>query len=181
MAEKTVSWLLAVANKRSREDFAKLYEHFAPRLKAYMMRNGADAATADDLAQEALAQVWRKADRYDPSKAAASSWIFRVARNLQIDKFRKKKFQEVDLEAVAERPDVGIDSHDRSIARIDSQRVHELIQSLPQDQLDVVHLAFFQGLTHTEIGIHLDIPLGTVKSRLRLAFNRLRQTIGDQS
>lgn len=174
-------WLLAIAARRDRSAFEQLYNHFASRIKSYMIRQGADAATADDLAQEAMVQVWRKAGQYDPAKAVPAAWIFRIARNLQIDRLRRRKFHEVELTAEADKTDEGVSGHERSAEQIDAERLHGLIKNLSAEQMDVIQLAFFEGLTHAEIGQRLDLPLGTVKSRLRLAFGKLRTALGEQS
>ena len=103
--EQTIVWLKAIASERNREAFAGLYKHFAPRVKSYMIRQGADAAGADDLAQETMVQVWRKAEQYNPAKAVPAAWIFRIARNLQIDRLRRQKLFEVELTAEVDRAD----------------------------------------------------------------------------
>lgn len=146
-----------------------------------MIRQGADAAAADDLAQEAMVQVWRKAEQYDPERAAPGAWIFRIARNLQIDRLRRCKFHEVELTAEADRTDEGLSGHERSMEQIDADRLRGLIENLSDDQMSVIKLAFFEGLTHSEICQKLELPLGTVKSRLRLAFGKLRTAMGEQS
>lgn len=145
-----------------------------------MIKQGADAVTADDLAQEAMVQVWRKAEQYNPKKAAPAAWIFRIARNLQIDRLRRRKFHEVELTAEADRTDEGMSGHERTIEQIDSGKLRELIDNLSDDQMSVIKLAFFEGLTHSEICQKLELPLGTVKSRLRLAFGKLRTAMGEQ-
>ncbi len=179
-SEEAVRWLQAISAERSRDAFERLYGQFAPKLKSYMIRQGADPATADDLAQETMVQVWRKAEQYDPAKAAPAAWIYRVARNLQIDRLRRRKLHEVELTAEADRPDEGPGGHERADERPDADRLRELVDTLPDDQLDVVRLAFFEGLSHSEIGQRLCIPLGTVKSRMRLAFGKLRAAMGEQ-
>jgi len=178
--EEAVGWLRAIAVEGSRDAFERLYGQFAPRIKSYMIRQGADAATADDLAQETMVQIWRKAKQYDPAKAAPGAWIYRVARNLQIDRLRRRKLHEVELTAEADRPDEGSGGHERSVERPDADKLRELVATLPDEQLDVVRLAFFEGLSHSEIGERLSIPLGTVKSRMRLAFGKLRAAMGEQ-
>jgi len=178
--EQLVDWLKAVAERRDREAFGHLYGHFAPRVKSYMTRQGADAAMADDLAQETLVQIWRKAEQYDPDKAAPAAWIFRVARNLQIDKYRRRKLHEVELTEEADRVESAAENHERSIEQPDADKLRKLVSELPGEQMDVVRLSFFEGLSHAEIGEHLSIPLGTVKSRLRLAFGKLRTAMGER-
>jgi RNA polymerase sigma-70 factor (ECF subfamily) len=179
--EEVVCWLKEIAAEGSRDAFERLYGQFAPRIKNYMIRQGADAATADDLAQETMVQVWRKAEQYDPTKAAPAAWMYRVARNLQIDRLRRRKLHEVELTAEADQPDEGAAGHERSVERPDADKLRALVDTLPADQLDVVRLAFFEGLSHSEIGQRLSIPLGTVKSRMRLAFSKLRTAMGEQT
>jgi RNA polymerase sigma-70 factor (ECF subfamily) len=177
--QDTIDGLRAIATERDREAFARLYQQFAPKIKRYMLRHGADNASADDLAQETMVQIWRKAEQYDPDKAAPNAWIFRIARNLQIDRLRRQKWHEVELSAAAERPDEGLSGHERVTEEPDADKLRALLHTLPNEQLEVVRLAFFEGLSHSEIGRQLAIPLGTVKSRLRLAFGKLRLALGE--
>lgn len=139
------SWLLAIARQRDRGAFERLYNHFAGRIKSYMMRHGADNATADDLAQEAMVQVWRKAGQYDPERATPAAWLFRIARNLQIDRLRRRKFFEVELTAEAEGTDEGLNGHERATDQIDAERLRELTRGLPDEQMAVIQLAFLRG------------------------------------
>ncbi len=179
--QDAVRWLADIAEHRDRQAFARLYGQLAPKVKSYMIRQGADAASADDLTQEAMVQTWRKAGQYDPRKAAPTAWVFRIARNLRIDRLRRQKFHEVELTAEADRPAEGLGDHERIVERPDADRLRLLVQALPSEQTEVVTLAFFEGLSHSEIGQHLSIPLGTVKSRLRLAFGKLRAGMGEAS
>jgi len=177
--QEAVDCLRLVASEQDKEAFGRLYGQFAPKVKSYMMRYGADSAWADDLAQETMVQIWRKAGQYDPEKAAPATWIFRVARNLQIDRLRKRKMHEVELTAEADRADEGPTGHDRLVEKPDADKLRELVDTLPSDQMDVVRLSFFEGLSHSEIEQRLSIPLGTVKSRMRLAFGKLREAMGE--
>ncbi len=174
-----LDWMGAIARDRDRRAFERLYEYYAPKLKNYMMRQGADRATADDLAQETMVQVWRKAEQYDPARAAPAAWIYRVARNLRIDKLRRQKLHEVELTTEADRVDESSSGHEAASEHIDAQHLRNFVETLPHEQMEVVRMAFFEGLSHTEVGQRLSIPLGTVKSRLRLAFGTLRTAIGE--
>lgn len=162
--------------------FALLFEHFAPRVKTFMKRSGAGDAQADELAQETLLMVWRKAALFDVTSVGAAAWIFTIARNLRIDALRREKrvtpneVRDIDLEFViddAPEPDV------RLLASEAEARVRKALQSLSAEQLQVVELSFYEEHAHAEIARMLGIPLGTVKSRLRLAMNRLRSLLGD--
>ncbi|MGB0749333.1 MAG: sigma-70 family RNA polymerase sigma factor [Magnetospiraceae bacterium] len=171
--------MVAVATKRDKEAFAALFRHYAPRVKSYMRRLGAEENAADELAQEAMLSVWRKADRFDPSKASAGTWIFRVARNLRIDALRRAKHPEGNDDALREIVDDTPLADDSLAARQRDQRVKRAIDALPDPQAEVVRLSFYDGKPHSAIAEELNVPLGTVKSRLRLAFGRLRQAMGD--
>lgn len=168
----------AVALRRDREAYARLFVHFAPRLKAYLMRAGATSGAAEDFAQEALLTVWRKAELYDPSRAAASAWVFTIARNLRIDTLRRDRaaVPKIDLSQMPDdplQPDAIMTDQDRV------GRVRKALETLSKEQASVVQLSFFHDKAHSEIARELGLPLGTVKSRLRLAMLRLRDMLGD--
>ena len=173
----------AVARDRDREAFAALFDHFAPRLKAWLMRSGAAPAAADDFAQDAMLTVWRKAEQFDPRRARAATWIFTIARNRRIDALRRESrplpVPEISLDSAdPERPDELLE------ARQDEGRVRAALRRLKPDQIEVIQMAFFQDLTHAEVAQSLALPLGTVKSRIRNAMIKLRelleQPVGEQ-
>jgi RNA polymerase sigma-70 factor (ECF subfamily) len=169
----------AVANGQDRDAFGALFDHFAPRIKAFLMRTNLPAAGAEELAQEALLIVWRKAAKFDRDRAGASSWIFTIARNLRIDNARRDMRGKVlDREANedAEQP---TPPEAELLAAEREQRVRAALKNLSDEQLRVVRLSFFEGKAHGDIAAELDLPLGTVKSRIRLAMNRLRDLLGD--
>ena len=177
--EELALWLSAVGRSQDRQAFEALFEYFAPRLKSYISRLGADSATAEDLAQETMVQIWRKAALYDKRKAVPAAWVFRVARNLRIDRLRKQRFHETDIEETVVQSEDNGAGNDRVVDRLDASRLAPLVDALPADQQEVVRLAFFEGLSHAEIEQRLEIPLGTVKSRMRLAFGKLRKAMGE--
>jgi RNA polymerase sigma-70 factor (ECF subfamily) len=167
-------WLIcAIAARADRAAFAALFSEFAPRVKAYLQRLGLDNATAEEQAQEALLVVWRKAAQFDPSRATAAAWIFTIARNLGIDTARR-------AQRIGPMPDLADEpttepTADAILAAGDrSARVRTALAALPREQADVIRLAFFDDRPHADIEHALGIPLGTVKSRLRLAMSRLR-------
>jgi RNA polymerase sigma-70 factor (ECF subfamily) len=183
-AARWAALIEAVALRQDRDAFAALFAHFAPRIKTFMLRSGASAQSADELAQEALLAVWSKATLFDPTTAGAAAWIFTIARNLRIDELRRQKrtpthdTAEVDLEFQVDtgpQPDAGL-----AAAQVES-RVRSALAGLPEEQVRVIELSFFEEKAHAEIAQALRIPLGTVKSRLRLAMNRLRGLLGDFS
>lgn len=166
--------LAAVGAARDRAAFEALFRHFAPRIKAYLLRLGASAAAAEDLAQEAMLSVWRKAALFDPAKASAATWIFTVARNLRIDALRRERRPEFDPADPAFVPDAERPA-DAALARSeDEARLREAIGKLSPEQARVVELSFFADKPHSAIARELGLPLGTVKSRLRLAMSRIR-------
>ncbi len=172
-------WLRLIARDRSKQAFEQLYKLYAPKIKHYMLRQGAEAAAAEDLSQETMVQIWRKAEQYSPDKAAPSAWIYRIARNLRIDKLRRQKFHEVELNDAVHVDTPERAQTDESESSLDARHLSESMADLPGEQRDILHLAYYRGLSQSEISQHLDIPLGTVKSRLRLAFGRLKTAMGD--
>lgn len=171
------SLLRRVALERDRAAFAVLFGHFAPRVKAYLMRLGAPAAQAEDLAQEALLALWRKAHLFDAAKASAATWVFTIARNLRIDALRREKRPGLDPEDF--QPDAPPDADDVMALADEEERLRAALKHLPPDQIAVIELSFFADKPHSQIASELDIPLGTVKSRLRLAMARLRAALGE--
>jgi RNA polymerase sigma-70 factor (ECF subfamily) len=165
-----------VAAHRDRAAFADLFAHFAPRVKAYLMRLGAPPPVAEELAQEALLSVWRKAHLFDPSKASAATWLFTIARNLRIDAIRREKRPELDPEDFMPETDPNADAG--LMLAENEGRLRLALRQLPADQVQVVELSFFADKPHSQIAQELGIPLGTVKSRLRLAMGRLKRAMG---
>lgn len=169
----------AVARSRDQAAFAELFRFYAPRIKSYLRRLGAEDGVAEDLAQETMLAVWSKAALFDPDRAAVSTWIFAIARNLRIDRLRQERRPEIDPDdpALAADPappaDEALDSGRRE------RRVRDALTHLPPDQARVVALSFFEEVPHAEIASRLDLPLGTVKSRLRLAMGRIKALLGE--
>ena len=166
-----------IARDQDRTAFADIFNHFAPRVKAFMRRNGSSEAQAEDIAQEAMLAVWRKASLYNPSASGAATWIFTIARNLRIDALRREqrggaiRVDEVEAEyEVDDAPPADL----RLAAAQSEARLREALTALPNEQLKVIELSFFEEKAHSEIAKTLRIPLGTVKSRARLAMKRLR-------
>jgi RNA polymerase sigma-70 factor (ECF subfamily) len=162
-----------VAAMRDRAAFAALFGHFAPRVKAYLLRLGASPAVAEDLAQEALLSLWRKAHLFDPAKASAATWLFTIARNLRIDAIRRERRPQLDPEDFM--PEAAPAADDGLAIADDEARLRAVLKELPADQIQVVELSFFADKPHSQIAAELGIPLGTVKSRLRLAMARLKR------
>ena len=169
--------LLRVGRNQDKTAFADLFQHFSPRVKSYMLKLGSANEMAEELAQLTLLQVWRKAQLFDSDKAAASTWIFRIARNIRIDVLRKQKHffdDDFDLAKIEDEQDTAEVKINREQKK---QHVALALTELPQDQARIIHMSFYDGLSHGEIAKQLEIPLGTVKSRIRLAFGRLRESL----
>jgi RNA polymerase sigma-70 factor (ECF subfamily) len=173
--------LQAVATRRDQAAFIALFDFYAPRVKAYMKRLGASEDAAEELVQEVMLAVWRKAGSYDPAKAAVSTWIFTIARNLRIDMLRRDKHPELDPHDPMLSPEPAPAADDRIEAEERQGRVRAALLALPKDQAEVIRLAFYQGKSHGEIAAALKLPLGTVKSRLRLASQRIRHALGGEA
>lgn len=166
-----------VADRKDKKAFSVLFKHFAPRVKSYIFKLGSDETMAEELAQQTLLQVWRKAHLFDSEKAAASTWIFRIARNLRLDLIRKERhfdYDDMDFTTIEDSSDTPEQMLDRSE---EVMLMREALETLPGDQRDIIHLSFYEGLSHGDIADHLDLPLGTVKSRIRLAFQKLKAQV----
>lgn len=171
--------LVSVGRQRDRDAFAALFGHFAPRLKAYLRRQGCDAGGAEELVQEVMLLVWRRAETYDPAQASASTWVFTIARNKRIDVLRREQRPEIDPDdptLVPEPPDA---ADDRVEARETTGRLRAALKTLPPEQAELLRLAYFEDKPHSMISVEQGLPLGTVKSRLRLAMERLRKAMRD--
>ena len=179
-APRTMADLLQrVAANGDVEAFRVLFDTYAPRVKSYMLRQGADPATAEELAQETLLAVWRKAALYSDEKGSATTWIFTIARNLRIDRLRKEVVWQPLPENNDERPSEDPAPDEELSERERGARVRAMLAELPPDQSEVVNLAFIEGLSHSEIATRLGLPLGTVKSRMRLAYQKIRDALED--
>jgi RNA polymerase sigma-70 factor (ECF subfamily) len=172
-------WIVAIAGSRSRECFALLFSHFAPRVKSYLLKLGARPELAEELAQETLLTVWRKAAYFDPSRASASTWIFTIARNLRIDAIRRERHPDDLIDEPQLKPAETVRADEALSCGEREQRLRGALKTLPKDQAEVVRLSFFHDKAHAEISTDLGVPLGTVKSRLRLAMVRLRAQLED--
>lgn len=163
-----------VGAQRDRAAFSELFLYFGPRFKGYAMRTGCRDAEAEELAQEAMISVWRRADSFDRLKANATTWMFAIVRNKRIDLVRREKYPSAELEEVEQRPadtaDPGV-TYDAAKA---GEVLRQALKTLPLEQEQVMQKAFFEEKSHSVIAEELQLPLGTVKSRIRLALSRLR-------
>ena len=166
--------LARIASGRDREAFADLFDGYAPRLKSFMMRKGASPELAEDLVQETMIAVWTKAGLYAPERGSVTTWIFTIARNLRIDRLRRESAAHLselgDYDEVSDEPD----GEAAVMAAQEARRISGAMRSLPPEMSDILRLSFVEDVPQSEIARRLNIPLGTVKSRMRLAYGRLR-------
>ena len=166
--------LLRVGSDRDRFAFKKLYEHFAPRLKSFLLRIGSDMSAAEEICQESMIMVWRRAETFNPESAGASTWIFTIARNKRIDKLRKDNRPLPDLNDPSFFQ-IPVDKSDDILQRVEEEKkIKNALKNLPPEQAKLILSAYYEEKSHRKIADETNLPLGTVKSRIRLAINRLR-------
>ena len=165
--------IVRIASHADRDAYAQLFSIYAPKIKAFVMGQGLTGPEAEDLAQDVLLTVWRKAAQFDANKASAATWIYTIARNLRIDRARKqKRTKDLPEDLWAPEPDKGADQ--MLIEQQSANQITQLLDHLPSAQFEVLRLAYFENLSHSEISKSLSLPLGTVKSRIRLSLNLLK-------
>lgn len=179
--EDLTRYILAVASEQDRNSFAQLFAYFAPRVKSFLMRSGLADAAAEEVTQEVMIAVWRKASYFDPSKAGASTWVFTIARNQRIDLLRRTRSRANDQHLdPSDEPETPWSGEDMAIMAEREAGVRKALANLPDEQARIVRLSFFAEKPHAEIARELGIPLGTVKSRVRLALQRLRNLLDSE-
>lgn len=163
-----------ISKRRDRVSFSRIFDHFAPRVRSYMLRLGAPPAQADDLVQDVMLTIWRRADQFDPAKAGVGTWIFTIARNRRIDLIRKDRRPELDPNDPAlvqgEEPSADVVLQRKQ----GGAKIQAALATLPENQSEMLRLAYFEDMSHGDIAQALSLPLGTVKSRIRLATDKLR-------
>lgn len=171
--------LVAIGQHRDEKAFADVYSYYAGRVKSFLMGKGMAEEVAEELTQEIMLTVWRRAESYDPSKAAASTWLFTIARNRRIDYLRGNSRIEVELDdAMLDVDTTEDDPQAKFVTDAQSSTQLELaLAKLPQEQRQVMHLSYYRGQSHGAIAKWLDLPIGTVKSRIRLAMQAVRVSL----
>lgn len=167
----------AVTLDRDIDAYEVIFKYFAPRVKSYMLRLTTDEQLAEELMQETMITVWHKADRFDPLKGALSTWIFTIARNLRIDAVRREKRPEFDPDDPAFVPDETIPADALIIMQQSSNELQQAMEKLPKEQFELIKMSFYDNHSQSAIAEKMNIPLGTVKSRMRLAFEKLRLSL----
>ncbi|MCI2395410.1 sigma-70 family RNA polymerase sigma factor [Aliiroseovarius sp. N1F302] len=174
ISEQTV-WMLAIRDNRDRAAFCALFDHFAPRLKGFIMRTGCSAHQAEEIVQDVMLTVWRKAAMFDPHRAQVSAWIYQIARNRHIDVVRKENRPVPD--ELAEDPGSEPDASQILAVEQEAGKLKQALSSLKPEQREIIEKAYLGELTHQEISTQTGLPLGTIKSRIRLGLERLRHEL----
>lgn len=175
---KRMLWVSHMTRIRDQQDqtaFAELFDHFAPRVKGFLINSGANASLAEECAQEVMATCWHKAHMFDPARASVATWIFTIARNRKIDVLRKERRPEPD--ELTWGPEEEPDQADVLAIQQESELLGRAIAELPEAQRELIQKAYFGDLSQSEIAEQTGLPLGTIKSRIRLALERLRHTM----
>ena len=176
-SKKLLTWdelLVRVGRDRDKSAFAELFDYFAPRVKSFLLRLGTDMSLAEEIAQEAMIMVWRRAETYDPRQSAASTWIFTIARNKRIDRLRRENRPLPDMTDPAVMPE-SIETGEIQVARMQQEKkIRHALKNLPEEQAKMIFSAYYEEKSHREIAEESGVALGTVKSRIRLALNRMR-------
>jgi RNA polymerase sigma factor (sigma-70 family) len=175
--EELANLVEQVAAQRDRQAFMRLYDHYAPRINAYLLRIGTQNGVSEELTQEVMVTLWRKAALFDRRKSSVGTWLFRIARNRRIDALRRDRLGDLDENDPSFHPSEPVAADEMLDGQRREERVRLALATLPDEQRGLVELAFFKGLTHTQIAEEQGLPLGTVKSRIRLAFTRLRKVL----
>jgi RNA polymerase sigma-70 factor (ECF subfamily) len=174
--EKKVSvetvWMLAVRDKRDKAAFSNLFDYFAPRLKGFIVKSGMPGEQAEEIVQDVMLTVWRKAAQFDPHRAQVSAWVYQITRNRQIDVIRKNN--KPLPEELIEPPSLECDTSQMLALDQEGQHLRQALSLLSDDQRQAVEKAYLGELTHQEISEQTGLPLGTIKSRIRLGLERLR-------
>ncbi|MEP2029335.1 MAG: sigma-70 family RNA polymerase sigma factor [Paracoccaceae bacterium] len=168
-------WMLAVRDDCDRAAFASLFDHFAPRLKGFIMRSGTPAHQAEEIVQDVMLTIWRKAALFDPHRAQVSAWIYQIARNRQIDILRREN--RPVPEELAEEPGTEPDAGQILAVEQEAGKLKLALMRLKDDQRDMIEKAYIGEMTHQEISTQTGLPLGTIKSRIRLGLERLRHEL----
>ena len=172
---KWVECMSRVSAERDRAAFAAIFDHFGPRVKAFLIKSGSSVSMAEECTQDVMITLWRKADMFDPSRASVATWIFTIARNRRIDLLRKERRPEP--EELTWGPEADPEPEELLGLQQESSQLVEAIATLPDKQRDLIQKAYFGDLTHAEIASETGLPLGTIKSRIRLALERLRHNM----
>ena len=158
--------------------FEELHRRYARSVLGIALRRIGDRGRAEDATQDTFASIWRSASRFDPARGEASSWLYTVARNAIVDGLRRRREPPVDDAPELAAPDPGPD--EKAERGWVAWRIHRALETLPEEERSVVELAYWSGLSQSEIADYLSVPLGTVKTRTRAALRRLADELAEE-
>lgn len=179
-AEDSTDWsalMCAVRDHGDRAAFARLFRHFAPRVRSYLVKSGASPAQAEECAQDVMATLWQKARLFDPGRASVATWVFTIARNRMIDMIRRDR--RPDPEPMPWDREAEPDQAEVYAAAEESRQLSAALEALPETQRSLIRRAYYGDLSHSELAVETGLPLGTIKSRIRLALERLRARMSE--
>ena len=175
--QELTSLITLVATKKDRVAFGNLFKLVGPRIKGYLMKLGSNDIVAEDLLQEVMLTVWRKSETFDRSKAAVSTWLFTIACNKRIDLLRKEIRPQLDPNDPMLTPNQEEPADEKYSANQESAKITDAINMLPDEQAKLIKMTYYEDKSHSIIAKELKMPLGTVKSRIRLASTRLKKIL----
>lgn len=178
-SEEMSARIVAIAASADMVAFEALFRDFSPRIRAYLIKMTRDVQVSEDLVQETMLAIWRKAGQYDPSRGPASAWIYTIARNIWIDAWRRQRRPVFDPDDPALATEPEPDAPRQMETQQNRDAVRQAMERLPQEQIEVIRMSFFEEASHSVIAERLGLPIGTVKSRIRLAFGRLRTALDE--
>lgn len=170
----------AIAEHRDRAAFAAIFAAYAPKLKAFLARGGLEDGVAEELVQEVMLTVWRRADSFDPAQGRLATWLFTIARNRRIDHFRRSRRPPGEAVDPLLLPEPPVPADGLVEAMQSHMSLRAALEELPSEQAAVLQKAFFEHKSHSAIATEQGLPLGTVKSRIRLALRQLRRSLQQQ-
>ena len=172
--------LLAISERQSQQAYAELFELMAPKIKSFLMGRGSSSDESENITQDAMLSVWRKADLFDPKKSSARTWVYAIVRNRMIDLQRTATRINKGVEKYKHEGDVDSVTTGGVTDAASSAQLQKLLQQLPEDQAQVLVMSYVEGKSHKEIAAEIGLPLGTVKSRIRTGFQHLQELVTQQ-
>lgn len=168
--------MTAIAERADRAAFAQLFARYAPRVKAHLKARGAATGAAEELTQEVMLMVWRKARLYDANRGGLPAWLYTISRNCLYNRMRGEQRREADAPVETPEPGDGASSGEELLMALERQRALTVcLQKLPPEQREILEQAYWRGQTLQACAEERKIPLGTVKTRVRLALQHLRE------
>ena len=180
--QQLAQWLAAVAEDRDKQAFTNLFKFFAPRIQRIAVQKFTNETQAAEIVQDTMTNVWRKSHLYNSSKGAPTTWVFTIMRNVTFDMFRKQKSNKEDTLSEDIWPLIEAEDNDTQfVDHLENEKIVQLLDVLPENQKQVVKGFYFLEMSQEQLAKHLNLPLGTVKSRLRLALTKLKVNMGENN